>query len=80
MTKKGFGAAMSRPWGEVVALERATIMESWRIRFIDGTGFGFHDYMYGAKNLAAECLLRSHIHIPKEYQDLRDTLLRDGRD
>jgi len=51
-----------RHWNEVVHLERAEFFQSWRLRFRDGTKFGFHDWMDGSSALVDAY----HAHCPSE--------------
>ena len=42
---------VKRKWSDLKSLERADMMQAWRLRFSDGSGFGFSDYMKGTGEL-----------------------------
>lgn len=53
MISRIFRPQLCRNWSDLKGLERAEKMQAWRLRFADGKGFGFHDYMRGTGELVA---------------------------
>lgn len=72
-----FRPEVTLSWNQVRELERSDVLQSWRLRFKDRAGFGFHDYMKGSEELVIACAKRPNIIIPAEYEHLRGSSSTD---
>lgn len=75
LTKKLFSPAKSHKWSELVQIDNLVLMESWQLKFGDGSRFGMSHRMIGVDEFLDQAVRHDHVRL----HDMGLEALRDSQ-
>jgi hypothetical protein len=75
LTKKLFSQAKSYEWSELEQIDNLVLMESWKLKFGDGSRFGVSHRLIGVDEFLDQAVRHDHVRLhDMGLQALRDSL------